>query len=358
MAVSVLIGCSQQADNKDIMIPKAEILAQLDHINDEMTRNLTAIQLWVCPISQLCSTNIELQVAVNHTEAARNCCSHCGCTPSCLNTDSCCVDYRNELHLDLADEGTGGQTYKCISPIYKTEYFHDVSYKVRAISTCPNKNTLDVLANKWLCESDYRQLWLQGYHRSGILVTDKVHMVTYKNMFCARCHGLQEDDVIVWTISIQSFVPYIYPTYNIEHTLDYIIDLAETYKVDLDIRFLPPAVVPPDTYVCFVEKCNETFGWEHYDPSIEIGCLYYKNVYRNKYRNLFCAICNGVNVELDSCVPDDADMFDFPFSYIGILDFNLLDPSGRRDNTETREIKCPNGFMWDQVTVNYNFLNI
>ena len=244
------------------------------------------------------------------------------------------------------------EIYKCYTPMYRQTETIQSNSKRWLISNCPDVNTIDVRVNSWLCKSEYRSHWLRKDYRRGTPVTDKHHMKSYRNMYCALCYELQEEDVIFWTPSVQGSKSHV----ELNTSIETITNLVESHESELNILFIPPEGVPAEAHTCVISQCKETGSWTTFYNFVEQACMFYNNNYRvngKVYRNIFCAICNGINVSPYECVAElnEDTYFDWSIPYISTYDVSVLDPPQRQPNLEPNKIVCPKGFIWDKVTV-------
>ena len=189
---------------------------------------------------------------------------------------------------------------------------------------------------------------------NGIPVTELQNKSNnFKNMFCARCHGLHNTDVEFWHLNISSrsirHVPISMTI--IRNRQAFLENLRQTVARLMDvisIQFIPPSDVPASVVSCRVDTCNASGMWQQYDELTERACLLYDTGFlKNTFANYFCALCNELYSFKTNLVG-----FDFPASYVALIDINDLDPAGsvqRPGNAIKRD--CAQGHMYDPVYV-------
>ncbi|KAK7493265.1 hypothetical protein BaRGS_00015391 [Batillaria attramentaria] len=203
----------------------------------------------------------------------------CDCGEHCHNYGTCCSDRVPGRMTQAWSETTG-----CLED------------KTYAMVRCPQSwGDGDV---REACETG------QGKYTVDEPVTDLSTNVTFRNAFCAQCHGVESYTAWEFNVTCLHF-QFVFGASSQEEFLD------KAAQNDSSCSF---KLVPPDqfnTILCpwhgwfsaaVVDTCNVTGGWatDDYDADVEKNCLQYKSlVLRVKlrletYQNLFCAVCNGV----------------------------------------------------------------
>jgi len=114
------------------------------------------------------------------------------------------------------------------------------------------------------------------------------NLVTYRNRYCAYCN--QQYSFVSWNYTLQCFTP---PTEDFSNCVT-----SVTAPVGVDTRICLPEVV-------------STCSADHKNKEDVQGCLYgsYSHVrlqYTSTYfRNLDCALCNGIALENTTCIESD-----------------------------------------------------
>ncbi|KAK7493283.1 hypothetical protein BaRGS_00015409, partial [Batillaria attramentaria] len=216
----------------------------------------------------------------------------CTCVADCEVYGSCCYDHERNKLTEAAPETTG-----CL---------RDNFY---AMVKCPQSwGDGDV---REACETG------QGKYTVDEPVTDLSTNVTFRNAFCAQCHGVESYTPWRLLVTCKHF-QNVYMCRSEEEFLDLVQSQKNSFCKRL--RRMAPAGIEPSyclSNVWFsdaVDTCNVTGGWatDDYDADVEQNCLLYKSLslgvgdYRSFYKNLFCAVCNGVRAQTCECQGEDS----------------------------------------------------
>nr|KAG5704143.1 hypothetical protein BaRGS_009673 [Batillaria attramentaria] len=166
----------------------------------------------------------------------------------------------------------------------------------------------------WGSEKDIREACEtgQGKYTLDEPVTDPNTNVTYRNAFCAQCHGVESyttwDQLNVTCAHFQHVLSAV--------SREQLLDMAKQEVNQCTVtRARPDEVVPlycPEpTWFSdpVVNSCNVTGGWatEDYNAAFVFNCDVYKgSLLRVRkggvtYLNLFCALCNGITLNAMQC---------------------------------------------------------
>ena len=118
----------------------------------------------------------------------------------------------------------------------------------------------------------------------------------FKNVFCAQCHGYSKaTEIVPWEINIQCVQDAtMIPTESIT-SLDDLSAMLNKYE-ECNILFARPRGFDTNLPTCEygIDRCNITGRWAIYDELLERACLSYTSIYNYNYKNVHCALCNGL----------------------------------------------------------------
>ncbi|KAK7493267.1 hypothetical protein BaRGS_00015393 [Batillaria attramentaria] len=204
----------------------------------------------------------------------------CDCSPQCASYGTCCSDRVPGRMTQAWSETTG-----CLED------------KTYAMVRCPQSwGDGDV---RKACETG------QGKYTVDEPVTDLSTNVTFRNAFCAQCHGVESYTAWEFNVSCAHF-QFVLNAISREEFLQ----MADNDTRICTVKRTPPTPLIPSACpvndwfsLAVVGTCNVTGEWatEDYDADVEKNCLLYTRLvlwsthYSGvTYQNLFCAVCNGV----------------------------------------------------------------
>ena len=117
---------------------------------------------------------------------------------------------------------------------------------------------------------------------------------SYRNMYCAKCHGNNNIDTYIhWNLYIMCGNTI---TFNRENILQVFEENAcEVYlSIPETVRYVQSCKAVPEYTI---STCNVTGQWSNYNRSIEVACNSFTDPFNQTYRNYFCYLCN-VNTPL------------------------------------------------------------
>lgn len=141
------------------------------------------------------------------------------------------------------------------------------------------------------CEGDD-----ENRNMSKLPVTDLITGKHFKNKYCAACHGIKEENQIVWGMTVNCILPHFKLT-----SMDTLVESVLQSETCNLIYSSPIVLSQADKCEDVVSTCNVTGEWQQHDPLVERTCLAYASPFRTIYRNVFCYICNGVMDENEDC---------------------------------------------------------
>ncbi|XP_041347265.1 uncharacterized protein LOC121367221 [Gigantopelta aegis] len=203
-------------------------------------------------------------------------CDDCSCSENCQQSGDCCPDLvllYNQTHQREKYPGCIGDEI----PLTKDTK----SYLI--INWCPKYYNVTHL--KMACEEPPYTDW------SSVVPHFNIDSGTsFRNSYCAQCHGQNNTRSWSTSISCSSFD-------NALHEADSLLVLfnATVKSKVCSIHFAPPSL---DTQTCkarqgaVIDSCNVTGKWRFYDKNIAKACSMFSHVVNGTYRNVFCYLCN------------------------------------------------------------------
>ncbi|XP_067126375.1 uncharacterized protein [Centruroides vittatus] len=213
----------------------------------------------------------------------------CQCDDSCAFYGDCCIDAPNRQAMERTETRN-----ICLKKNNFQGYF--------AVSNC-KKNWRD-LETKRKCENPNAE---DPY--TLIPVASKRSKITYRNRYCASCNE-DKRDIEFWKIGVTCRQLSANLSYDFPNDLVYNSRL-KTWGVLLPNQtFLRCKLVPvspentQNLRSCYSDTISTCFAnWK--DDSIKEKCESYTAIilarHRVKYRNVHCAVCNGINVTDLNC---------------------------------------------------------
>lgn len=312
---------------------------------NHIQRQILEIQLRVCGGIKLC------QLDNTYTSYFLACCHKCSCdTNTCFRDRTCCPDIIDSEYFQTAQENlTASDSYIEIN-----------DNNIGSKRTC---TPLFLRTSNWFqgrfaftvanCKdqfSEHRIKCVREYTSDIDVLADVVPCVSrsslevFRNRFCAYCHGHDNTDIELLEPVLtcdETLFGWDFPDSKtvFEHVLN---------KSVCNIEFRPKENSSYTLQTCIpsVGNCNATGRWLNYNMDIEIACHAYTavvNVYRVHYQNIFCAVCNGVNVSRFTCLGEQVAK---SFSFTGLLMVENLE-----DTSDTQSNHCAIHSILDRKTV-------
>lgn len=229
----------------------------------------------------------------------------CECGEGCENYGSCCHDRLPDLTVPSFAGCLESGSY--------------------AISKCPAEWSQASVVD--MCEKG------NGQYTNDEPVTHLTTNITFRNEFCAACHGVSS--YTSWELKVTC--DHFQSLYTAD-TQDAFMDLVMQNRDICAVERVPPAEVETHKcpakwwfYVPFINTCNVTGKWkdEDYDSDVVFNCALYKSLVlqiqdRGRvFQNLFCAICNGVHPRVEIC-GYEVSVTRAPGPALGIAPLSLL----------------------------------
>ena len=181
--------------------------------------------------------------------------------------------------------------------------------KFLAVVRCPEQHPDPTLQQE--CE--------HGNFATDKPVTDLATQVVYRNPHCAKCHGV--DRYTPWSLEVNcQHFQYLYTVRSELELLGAVSDAdAKTHNV-CTVNHIPPVYSSP--IPCgpifkdsmpgpLIRTCNVTGLWTKLDEDVQTNCAKFTALHfrvreialpNRMFMNLFCALCNGVQLKLTDCI--------------------------------------------------------
>lgn len=205
-------------------------------------------------------------------------------------------------------DAPGSIETQCERPFFKRKY-ESVSSSGYAMKTrCPD--TFKVIEIKNLCiipttdpeihKITDTSMRSDAYEKTKFNIS--VHLpvtnintnVTYRNQFCAYCHGEKLTALSPWKSKLKCEATFRPVNPIVAKTSTEF--LKEIYHAsNCNLQFQPQREHLASAHWCSEPEfshCNQTGLWQNYNSTIERACRTYTSLYRNNYKNVFCFICN------------------------------------------------------------------
>jgi len=248
----------------------------------------------LCPKTDTCSVSVNLTFKEDRQIYEFPCCGVCLCA-NCTSQDCCPDSQENWMLEEPVDDKVTECTYAQVNRYDENKYNGDV---FEMIARCPvNYKDKDIAR---LCSRGYDEFDFNG-HLSSLQYLPPVSLsddpTVFKNVFCAQCHGFSKPtEIVPWEINIQCDpVATMIPTESISG-LDDLSAMLNKYE-ECNILFARPSGFDTNLPTCEygIDRCNITGRWARYDELLERACLSYTSIYKNNYKNVHCALCNGLD---------------------------------------------------------------
>ncbi|XP_071081453.1 uncharacterized protein [Haliotis cracherodii] len=292
-------------------------------VNEHLTSLILSYETKYCKSKCLSTPETDIMAPF---PASDSICTRCSCDAECRDFGDCCPD----LYI-----GKGKYDLECV------EFSQGISKAIQiyVVTQCSlgDKHYSEELSRK--CNTS-TQLPVS-------LRRENVTSLTFRNKYCAQCHGYE--DFQTWDIGVACEQ---FPE-EISHISDpvAIFDLLEKsplcifeYRVPQNISTRKCHEMSP------ISECNVTGIWKTYNASIEAACHAYSHVTNWGYQNIFCHICNEGVIYTSCCVQTPS--FRLPAMglqpikpLIGLLQFEESNM-----NTDPKGNFCPRGEYQDTLT--------
>lgn len=288
----------------------------------------------MCPWTQLCSYNI------TGTPPSNPCCSKCSCADGC-DTD-CCPDKARQYLNKTQIRAVLDKTDACIILQYKPA-FSNKAFNF-TIKCPPSFNDESVKEN---CAQEYYDYNFFNGLFGFTPVSSNMTQKAYRNIYCARCHGENDSDLVSWQLKLDCSLSQ---PLAIESAID--IPNALNSREDCNILFESPPELTRPSY-CYIDQCNITGLWKDYIAEIETACLSYTSIYK-RYKNIHCYLCNGgEETKVEPFCPPMAVPIN-KIAFVAILDFRIEEYRVGLGQSYINT-KCQEDSVYDDVRVSDNY---
>ncbi|KAH3790256.1 hypothetical protein DPMN_168453 [Dreissena polymorpha] len=242
------------------------------------------------------------------------CCAPCSCDiSSCLTLGTCCLD---NIEYMLYPKNTKTLVHAtCVSPQLKPytgkQEYPEQMPNVLIVQKCPpdgnSKLFTAMTADK--CDNGFTYADIE----TTMPVTDSTTNITYQNLYCALCHGVDESKMVRWTVKIVCKNEALMPS-----SLNNIVrEVLRSEKCNLMFDIPSNQNILRPTCRETIGACNETGLWDVYDPLLEYACLAFYTPYASLFKNVFCYMCNTNHTKaFDYCPSVQLPFFVATFSVL------------------------------------------
>ncbi|CAG2243745.1 unnamed protein product [Mytilus edulis] len=273
-----------------------EVNNLIEPFQDGYQKRILEKQLLYCPMVPLCNNLTRQDSYPNGTSPdVGSCCFPCSCQKNgILNNEQC----------PNADVMLSAHRKTCIYPQYltqgRTKIISKHSYYM--ISTCaPNFYTVSIIQK---CTADQRKL--DSFDISlYIPVSINSSNLLFKNKYCAICNNHTTNEMIPWSANLTCIFK---PFDTISFSRSIMKEIAQSDDCNILFQSWNMTSEPETCDWGRYTVCNQTGSWKVYDKFIEDACNSYTSVYRAKYRNIFCFLCNSNETLYMGC--DYWDLYD------------------------------------------------
>lgn len=267
------------------------------------------------------------------------CCKECSCDKqNCDVFDSCCPDTLE--YIPSVEESQSKVQMTCgstqLRPNEPGQIMSTSDWTVKMFQNCPiNYPNITVVH---ACEKKIDQ----NTANTEVPVTDTTTLYTYRNRFCALCHGVSDSDMKFWRARISC----VHGTFQPSKVDDVFKEIYNTETCNVLYNAANIDSFVPTRCQEVISECNVTGLWKTYDPFIEQACLAYSYVYDHSYKNVFCYMCNtGDSIAPVVCSNIPTGRLDV--SFVALLHFET---DGSRQMYETTG-RCESHQFYDHFKV-------
>ena len=270
------------------------------------------------------------------------CCLRCSRnTTTCAIEDSCCLSVLDQL--PSVEESSRILKMTCAYPQLKPYTLGGVNAdsNVKMLRQCSNNHNVseDIIAR---CEHAdmYTELYTQ------VPVSDESTGLAYQNTYCGLCNGVPEERLTHWGVHLACNEG----TFHADNITAIVEEVLSTSTCNLMYYALfSNSIEPLHVLQCseWISTCNETGVWQVYDKDIEAACHAYTTVYKQRYKNVFCFICNSDN----STESDDLCLHGDSSSSFDSVSFSAVLTLPAPDSGEKIPSSCTPNEIYDPIKV-------
>lgn len=240
------------------------------------------------------------------------CCGDCSCEIEfCTYSGTCCpslLDYLPRIEESASKiriECDYASLKRTITPIVP------LGLSIWMFTRCAESFSGEPLTKEKCENPDEFLVW-----ETKVPVTDRETFMTYQNIFCALCNDVSEENIVNWDASVRCSSSIVMPVSK--DTIVEAVNAADDCNIIYDLPQI--GMILPECDLVQVSACNMTGRWDVYDSVIEAACHAYSSVFKQKYKNIFCFLCNEPVTSLPAiCFSQEGK--GIPFSFSALLRF-------------------------------------
>lgn len=350
---------------EDYIKSSRKIRKYLASIKNEFKRFVIENQMKYCPYVNHCN------VTVNAITDRMSCCEPCSCDRSCQTDKTCCPSVLNETEfvydvnativfngINMTSHDDGAEAEELVQPTCNLRHLTiRPSYEQKgfmAISDCPRHSDLELLYNCTRPYTDNMRMkdTLPAYSNNSVEI--------FRNKFCALCNGVDEKDILFFYSEIScANKDNLLTQITSEHDLVQLIFANEECDLQYGIQ---DERVKMKGCKYFITRCNVTASWKEYDIRLDLACNLYESKFRHNnyvFRNIFCALCNGITPQLVTCPIHNILATDI-FSFSGLLNLDFdqgFSTTYLAQNRDNQGSSCGRNQLYDALTVSDRFFS-
>lgn len=232
--------------------------------NNVNISHLLSMYIPVCGTNGLCS----LSPAQQQLPYVYSSCPDCSCDESCIfSSTPCCFQiFFESTNVHCRDFSLRSSNWSNIQ-----------SYNF-VVDVCPIDTDKKLAHN---CSREFNLI----ERLTDPPVVDLGTLISYKNRYCALCHGINQTKN--WNIEFSCLKQQ---DFNYISSYEEILSAAE--EAECSVMHTSQFATKCGNVHTMVTKCNVSGTWINYDFEIEKACnSEYSNSYQ-MYKNVFCAMCN------------------------------------------------------------------
>lgn len=220
----------------------------------------------------------------------------CRCESDCLRKSNCCptkyMESKNSS-TEASQDRFQSVPLTCSPTVFGgnlvTKRVVKIDERYWLITTCPENYPRNMVWRK--CRKFLPQLELNVEEINRPVHSTKTRQ-NYQNIYCAMCFGENPEEIFLWKATI--YARWNAPDISVKDFF------PELHRESFRVLFRPPQFLSNSTrcYNGYIEKCNTTGLWTHWDKRLVWACeslpmiVLFANCKWPIYKNLYCALCN------------------------------------------------------------------
>ena len=256
----------------------------------------------------------------------KSCCLPCVCEECAKG--SCCPGVNNVSLTEQDIQKLNQRVVGCVYPqVRSMQLGKKNTRKYLMINKCPPG--FNDTETKYRCERFYNNIDFSTMEPSDIQLVAPQSLrgsqKVFSNAFCAVCNGvgLGNDNLSPWAIALDCALTAKYTPQSVKTLADIPHVVDEYDQCNIVFKWDPKMGPMPFSCPEGIDRCNSTGNDVSYDAFTESACLSYTSIFAYRYKNVHCALCNGLtreNYELNCHIFDGE--ISYGSSYADLLDFN------------------------------------